>query len=411
MKILHICTFQKGGAAIAAIRLHQSLLESGHESKFLFLECKESNTFFKYKKRNYAVALLIKIIKKLQIPLSIQACKTLKYRHKFEVFSFAETRYKTLHEHPLVVKADIINLHWIANFIDYKTFFKNVSKPIVWTLHDMQPFQGGFHYKEDEIRNANTLFELNKKQYDIKKHALKAKDLYSITIVAPSKWLCELSQQSEILGGFEHKYIPYGIDVGIFKSLNKEEAKHSIGVPKDKTVILFVAEHLKNYRKGFDMVIKLVTDENVKKRCSFIAVGKIKKKEQIPEIVYLGAVSNEKKMSLIYNAADFFILPSREDNLPNTMIESLCCGTPVVGFKIGGLTESIVDFENGLLAYDLSVQELKDVLLKCIQVKNNFNKHSISTVAHQKYASEIQLKHYLKLYKGCLASKLVTNNQ
>ena len=266
----------------------------------------------------------------------------------------------------------------------------------------MLPFQGGFHYKEDEVRCPKDLIRLNNQQYRIKRQALSQKEGNSMTIIAPSNWLLNLSSHSELLGRFLHKHISYGIDVNVFKLLNKEESKVTLGLSKEKLAVLFVAEHLYNHRKGFDMVLELIKDEKINSTCLFIAVGKVKEVPQIPEIKYLGIISEEKEMSVIYNAADIFIIPSREDNLPNTMIESLCCGTPVVGFSIGGLKESISNYENGMLADSISVSELKDALVTCIKNNKIFNREKISSDAHLKYASEIQLKSYLNIYNEYL---------
>lgn len=406
IKILHISTFQKGGASIAAIRLHRALITNRYDSKFLFLECKESKTFFKYKKRSFLNNLLFKLIKKYAIPLSLDEFRIKKYKDQFETFSFAKTPYTKLHDHPLVKESDIINLHFVANFIDHQSFFKNVKKPIVWTLHDMQPFQGGFHYKEDEIRNKE-LNELNGKQYAIKEDALSNNAIESMTVVAPSQWLLDLSKKSKVLGSYAHKLIPYGINTDIFKVRSKADSKNTLGLSNDKINILFVAESLNNRRKGFEMIFELIKDETISLKCHFMAVGKVKKSSQIHEIQYFGTISDEREMSVIYNAADIFMIPSREDNLPNTMIESLCCGTPVVGFSIGGLNETITNYENGMLGDTISISELKKSLMICINNIDQFDRVKISSAAHLKYASDMQFKSYLRLYKECLEHKNV----
>ncbi|WP_221394607.1 glycosyltransferase [Dyadobacter sp. NIV53] len=398
MKILHISTFQSGGASVAAIRLHRALLANGHDSKFLFFECKESDTIFRFKKWNFISYFLWKIVTKFGIPLSLSELRARAYREKYETFSFASSPYSQLHLHPLVRESDIVNLHWVAKFVDYGTFFQYVKKPIVWTLHDMLPFQGGFHYKADEDRNAPFLRSLDNRQFEIKQSGLSHLSPDAMTIVAPSCWLTELSQHSKMLGRFEHRHIPYSIDHKVFTVLDKNQSKEKLGLSKEKLTVLFVSELLNNYRKGFDMVQQLLEDQDIKARCTFIAVGKSANKDQLSEIKYLGKVSSEHEMALIYNAADLFIIPSKEDNLPNTMIESLCCGTPVVGFSIGGLKESIHNYENGLLAENISVSQLKEALMSAARQITGFDRIKISTDAHECYSQNKQVKAYADIY-------------
>ena len=107
-------------------------------------------------------------------------------------------------------------------------------------------------------------------------------------------------------------------------------------------------------------------------------------------------------MSELYNEADIFLLPSREDNLPNSMVESLCCGTPLVGFAVGGLNETITNGKNGYLSEELSAQGLASALLTCIANINAFNNEEIASEAHLKFSSDVQVKSFANVYKNCL---------
>lgn len=413
IKVLHISTFQNGGAGIAAMRLHKSLIAQGVESKFLFLEKGIETEFIQqFKKKNYLFELLLRVMKKLGLPPNLEQrndYKIRKYKRQFEMFSFAITPYTRLPEHPFIQECDIVNLHWVANFIDYQTFFQKINKPIVWTLHDMNPFQGGFHYELDAFNYAKYLNELDNEQHHIKKKALAKQLNHAITVVTPSNWLKEQSQNSEILGRFKHKHIPNGINTNIFKV--KEITENPLGLLYyDKITILFVAESIQNFRKGFNMILELLNDVTISSKCQFVAVGDVKKSHQAPSIKYIGKVRDEVKMSQIYNAADIFLLPSREDNLPNTMIESLCCGTPVVGFKIGGLTETINNGFNGYLSDQVNLEGLKLALNRCIANIEKFNKIEISLDAQAKFSSKIQSGSYLQLYKN-VTSVIVTSEK
>ena len=401
-KILHITTFQHGGAGIAASRLHNALINEGFDSKFLFLEGgKVTGTHFRFRRSIYLWVLMLRILKKLGMPLTLEQKNDYsirKQKYNFEIFSFANTAHTKLHEHPLVKEADIIHLHWIANFIDFQTFFSNINKPLVWTLHDMNPFQGGFHYKGDEDRFGKSIEQLNKDQWLLKRDTLRKLPSHMLTIVTPSEWLKNLSQQSEMLGKFPHYCIPNGIDTETFTNTkNTGETK-----PGRKIKVLFVAESISNYRKGFDMVQEMLSDKSLTETCQFLAVGHAKRSVQTKAVTYTGIIDSEKKMSALYNNADIFLLPSREDNLPNSMIESLCCGTPVIGFALGGLTETITEGKNGYLSEELSAAGLKKALLTAIANLDKFNRAAIAAAAQEKFSSQVQVQVFSRLYKTCL---------
>ncbi len=401
LKILHIATLQFGGAGTAASRLHKALLAQGYDSKFLFLDKgQESDTSIQYHKKIYLFELMLRILKKLGLPLTLEQKNDYairKQKYHFEIFSFANTPYTELHQHPLVKECDVINLHWIANFIDFQTFFAHVRKPMVWTLHDMNPFQGGFHYKDDENRFAASLQELNTTQYNLKKAALHQLPADMLTIVTPSQWMLKQSKQSEMLARFPHRHIPNGINTSVFCPTGNGRATASGN--RKKTNVLFVAENLQNTRKGFDIILELLKDKAVNEACHFTAVGEVKKSLRIPEITYTGSIHSETEMSELYNQSDIFLLSSREDNLPNTMVESLCCGTPVVGFAIGGLPETITNGSNGYLSEELSAEGLKNALFTCIRLLKTIDRQAIALAAQAKYSSNRQASAYLELYQ------------
>ena len=403
LKILHIATYKGGGAGTAAIRLHKELLAHGWQSKFLFFDKGTvTNTEFQYKKRPYLWQLALRIFRKFGMPLNREQKNEFsirRHKRKVEMFSFANTAHTQLHQHPLVQECDIVHLHWVANFIDYTTFFTNVNKPVVWTLHDMNPFLGGFHYKGDENRWGAAFQRFNDKQLRIKRSALQNLPPGALTVVTPSQWLMHLSEKSELLGRFPHYCIPNGIDTKIFTSKDENTERKN-----GKINVLFVAESLYNYRKGFDMVLEILQDATITDAYHFTAVGDEKKGSKIPSISYTRVVKSEQTMSELYKKADIFLLPSREDNLPNTMLESLCCGTPVVGFVLGGLPETITNGENGYLSEDVSAAGLKKALQTCTLNLNKLDRKTIGENARHKFAAKAQIDAFEKLYPACLRS-------
>ena len=406
MKVLHITYSSKGGAGIAALRLHNALQENGVESAYVSgnltvdFENKEiDDPFFKYKKPSLLKRVYNKIITALIVTKTQKIKKEINVIRKgvktFEIISSPFSSFK-IENHPLYKEADIINLHWVSGIIDYSTFFKSCKKQIVWTLHDMNPFMGCFHYKLDEEKNKErfNLLEENIKQ--IKKESYQ-KSLIN-TIVSPSQWLLKESQISNLLENYSHKKIYNCADEFIFKPLDSILVRNELQLPQDKIIVSFVCQNLVNYRKGFDIIeglIDLFSDKNV----LFLAVGKIPEKKN-KKIHYVGSISDTKHLVKIYGASDVFLLPSREDNLPNTMVESLLCGIPVISHSVGGMKEIIENGKNGYLISDFKIKSFESCILKFIENKELLNKNMIATDAKAKFSKNIASKNYFNLYKS-----------
>lgn len=401
MRVLHITFSDSGGAGTAALRLHKGLLANGITSKLLVLEKRtDSASVFEYPKMNKYFILCLRVLKKLGLPLTLEHRNDNLYKSfegNFEYFSFAKTSFVDLPNHPLVVEADVINLHWIPNFVDYATFFEKVGKPIVWTQHDMNAFQGGFHYKQDDLRNDH-LAKYNNEQYQCKLKALAKVDSKNLTVVSPSKWMYNEAKNSQILGKFPHLHIPNGLDPAIFNYKDDAGFKQKLGLDNKKLTVLFISETVKSIRKGFNHIVDLVNDEFIASRCEFIAVGSIKNAEKVKGITYLGNISSEQQISEIYNAADVYLLPSKEDNLPNVMVESLASGTPVVAFNIGGIKDLVENGVTGYLSDDLTTAGLKKALENLMANYQLINRKEISDRIGAKYSMAAQAKAYTDVY-------------
>ena len=176
-------------------------------------------------------------------------------------------------KHPLYLNADIINLHWIANFIDYSSAFQKNMKPIVWTLHDMNPFRGIFHYDDDESRNQNSMGWLDNSVKQEKERILK--ESKNLTVVCLSEWLLEHAKASQAMRHCDMKLIYNSVDNTVFKLLPKEFSRDLFNLPHDKKIILFVADSISNPRKGMDLLLdsfKYIKSEIPDFLC--VAVGK-----------------------------------------------------------------------------------------------------------------------------------------
>lgn len=424
MKVLLVNTYDTGGAANSCKRLHLGLLLEGITSKLL-LKYKKNNWLntFTFKQSPKTLSLFVKIRNKVQRilrefkPYNSQNVSNSKEqafinnRHKgLEMFSYPNSDSDITQSEYYKV-ADIVNLHWVANFLDYTSFFEKNQKPVVWTLHDMNPFSGGEHYEERyvgidvfgfPIKRVVTDEEkrIAKENIKIKKQAVEK--IENLTIVAPSEWLAEEARASEVFKNKPVFCIPNGLDSAIYAPRDKEYSRVLFNIPRDKKVILFVADFIDNNRKGF-VILKRAFEQLANPDLVLCSIGnKNSNLESIEEIFELGPIYDERLMSVAYSAADVFVIPSLMDNLPNTVLESLMCGTPVIGFPVGGITDIIQDGLNGFIAEEISVDSLVETINKFLNNTSCLDNTEIRKNALKKYDQTIQAKKYIELFDSIL---------
>lgn len=411
MKVLHITISNKGGAGIAALRLHTALVENGVQSAFLsknetidFANKKIDDSFFKYKK----LSLMQRVFKKLELLFNfskerqyLSKIEKVKSRLDCEIYSLPFSKIK-LHQHPLVQEADILNFHWMGGVLDYQTFFRNCNKPIVWTLHDMNPFLGIFHYENDTIANSGVIGELDEiirkeKSLILEKSSISA-------IVTPSKWMLQAVCKHNFLPNKKRIVIPNSIDFSVFENLNSNEIREEYKIHEDDFVILFVADSIENKRKGFDLLLKaLVLIEHLP--LTLVTVGKGTLQNIKFKNVSLGTITDLRKMASCYVMSDVFVLPSREDNLPNVMLESFAAGTPVISFFNGGMSEYIVEEETGYVVSSFTPEDLANTIEKIYNNRVAFSKTKIKEYAFANFNFNKQAEGYKKIYKESIKKK------
>lgn len=398
LKILHVCTKDNGGAAIAGIRLHKGLLAQNIDSKFLFQEKKTYDIPQSYYLDVQEGSLKRQLLSKAGIYKSVHQKNKAKLKgidKNYDMFSFPNSE-TDITELELFQEADIINLHWVPRFLDYPSFFKKCKKPVVWTLHDMNPFSGGFHYKRDQEKNSGLIKEIDQQIFSIKKAAYQ--HCQSLNIVTPSQWMYHEAKKSELLGDFPIHHIPYGLNTYIFKMHEQTFARRVFNLPEDKRILLFISDSLRNERKGFDLLLNALSE--IKDDSIWLCtLGKANVEiDQLTNMSSLGKISDERLISLLYSACDAFVMPSREDNFPNVLLEATACGTPVIAFPIGGVPDIIQHGENGLLAEELSAKALKDTIEIFLSNQYNFKAENIRSFTVNNYSLDIQASSYISLY-------------
>lgn len=384
IKVVHINTYLKGGAFQAALRLHKGLLKIDVDSHFVGLNGK--NLSGKMRTIDAWHNVLYRVATKYKLPINQtgrNARKIPRSIGSYEFYSFPTSDYD-LTKHPLVRDADIIHLHWVNNFLDYPSFFKKINKPVVWTLHDMNLFQGGFHYLNDHQLNAHAFKSVDDELLKIKRNSLS--HVSNLQLVCPSNWLKNVSENEELTARFLHHHLFNCVDLNLFKPADDMiNVRRKYQLPEDKFLVLFVAGNISNHRKGFDLLLPVVQSLKHRTDISFAAIGEIDRSLKQSNIIELGFIQNEKKLAEIYAAADAVIIPSREDNFPNVMLEAFACGTPVIGFPVGGIPEVVKTGFTGILVEEVSSKALKSALLRLAEKEIDLNRDLIRAFAEQNF--------------------------
>lgn len=365
MKSLLLSTYDiQGGAARAAYRLHQGLRTIGVDSQILtnHQTSDDPQVLGSRSKLDKTIAFLRPGIDGL--PLAQYRQRT---GDRYSLAWLPETRVQQIDD----LRPDIVNLHWIGSGFLRLESLKKIKQPIVWTMHDMWAFTGGCHYTDGCDRylkqcgacpqlGSRSKNDLSHWNWERRRKIFKQLDL---TIVTPSQWLTDRVKQSPLLCNYRIETIPNGLDLATYKPYGKAWVRSLLKLPQDKSLILFGAsDATSDRRKGFHLLAEALHHLSLMEW------------KTLPEIVvfgashgnldcgfpvhYLGILQDDLTLALAYSAADVFVAPSIQDNLPNTVLEAIACGTPAVAFAIGGMPDLIESGQTGYLAQPFDTEDL-----------------------------------------------------
>lgn len=391
-----------GGAARASYRIHKSLLDQGIASTFYVAKKTLSDSSIKSNPYYF---------EKYFLPVRQKISSLL-----IKTFLINSNDYRSLSLLPSMwpnfinkSNLDIIHLNWINAEMMSVSDIQRISKPIVWTFHDMWPILGSLHISEI---NNNPIIKGYKKKiskdfFDLDKWIYKKKKncwTKPFNIVTPSKWLESCVKNNEIMKNWNVTTINHPVDTDFWKPITKELAKKTLGIEPNAKVILYGADGgTSSYNKGFDMLINALNKIDLSKTNTKLCIfGKDNEsiKLNIPFINY-GKINDDNKLRLIYSAADVCVVPSRIESFCQVAVEAQSCGTPVICFSIGGLIDVIEHENTGFLVHPFDIDAMASYIKNYLKDEHKFLKfnHESRNRAVKLFSKSSIAKKYINLYE------------
>jgi glycosyltransferase involved in cell wall biosynthesis len=367
MKILMLSTYDEwGGAAKAAFRLNKGLQSTGIESSLL-VQDKMSDAKNVIGTQNPLTKFAYSIRTVLgTMPVRLYPNKPVNNFSPALMPDFVAGQVDD-------ISPDLIHLHWIgASFMRLETL-KKLKQPIVWTLHDSWPFTGGCHMPYGCIRYQETcgfcpvLGSRHEKDLSrsVWQRKIRAWRGLNLTIVTPSRWLADCARSSSLFHDMRTEVIPNGLDLSIFKPIDKRLARDLLGLPRNKKFILFGGiSSTSDPNKGFQFLLPALRNLSTRKwqHDTELVVFGSSSPDNAPDFGmksnYLGRIHGDLNLAQLYSAADLFVAPSMQENLPYTIMEAMACGTPCVAFNQGGISDLIDHDVTGYMAQPFDENDL-----------------------------------------------------
>lgn len=352
----------RGGAARAAYRIHHAIRCQGLDSQMYVNEAKAGDWTVTGPQGNWGKGFSF-----VRSSLGFLFTKTLKTYNKVthSPAIFPSKWPSIINKSDL----DIIHLHWINKEMISIGDISRFKLPLVWTLHDMWAFCGAEHYTGDfRWRDGYTRrnrpeyesgFDLNEWVWNRKLRTWHR----PLQLVTPSRWLAECVQQSMLFKGRPVTVIPNCIDTELWQPIDKKQARKLLRLPPDIPLLLFGAiGGASDPRKGFDLLQNALNHLRGQVwGLELLIFGQLAPKNPLDlgfPTHYTGHLHDDISLRLLFSAADLMVIPSRQDNLPNTGVEALACGLPIVAFDVCGLPDLVIHRKTGYLAKAFDTKDL-----------------------------------------------------
>jgi glycosyltransferase involved in cell wall biosynthesis len=287
-------------------------------------------------------------------------------------------------------------------------YLKKAPLKVIWTFHcefmftgkcaityDCNKWQTECH-KCPQVKEypKSLVFDFSNPMFKQKKELFK--DFNNLTIVTPPKWL-EAKVKLSFLRDKPVAVIPNGIDQNIFKPTDYKDLS-IYPLIKDKKLILSVAADIMSENKGGHRILEIASYLVDKKEIIFVLVG-TKKPENVnlSNVIFLERTKSQKELAKLYTAAHAYLIVSKSENYPSTCLEALSCGTPIVGYDVGGISDTINKGFGDLVAYNNKL-DLTRVIMKL--VNSNKPTNEILKTYHPYHSKTRMHKEYLNIYNS-----------
>jgi len=406
VNILHLSTSDTGGAGIAALRLHTAMLDASLTSNFLCLN-KTSNIDHVQKYPKFYPRFYNRILTNIGFPITVTE-KNFKRTNEIydtiepEMFSFPKTDYK-IQEHLLFKEADVVIIHWVAGFLDYSTFFKNLSKKkkFFWYAHDFSCILGGFHTLFDSERFKMHPIDILEQKIKRQKRGFLATGK-SLNFIGNSDFTYQKLKASGIKSDKFFHSIPLGIPKNELSKIDKLTAKKALGLEAHGFLVLIASASITSKLKGMDRLYATFEKEpELKENCEVLTLGSdVPNNGNAINFKHIGNVWSPIFKSIIFSAADVVISTSYEETFGQTILEGYACGTPAIVFDNAALPELIVKDKTGFVVKNTT--ELANRLKFLIEnrpITTEMGDHAFN-LFHKSYTSDIQLERFMQLIES-----------
>jgi glycosyltransferase involved in cell wall biosynthesis len=395
-----------GGAARACYRLHTSLRDVGIDSEIWVNSVKSRDPSVHGPIGKWAKAMAL-LRPRLATPLRRMLHTDNPIIHSPAV---VPSRWP---ERLNASEADVVHLHWVQGEMLSINDIARIRKPIVWTLHDMWAFCGAEHYTTD-LRWRDGYLRDNRPDhesgFDLNRWTWERKRMqWSIPmhIVCPSQWLAGCVRASALMHDWPVSFIPNPIDFNRWRPIAPSLARQLMHLPQDCPLLLFGAMGGgRDVRKGHDLLLAalvILRSEPSLRNLRVVVFG-----QHAPDpplnldfpVHYAGHLDDDFSLRALYSAADVMVIPSRQDNLPNTGLEAQACGTPVVAFNTGGLADIVEHRITGALATPFEPESLAAEIRWVLEDRQRLGQLSANARAKRLSSPERVAQLYTEVYRS-----------
>jgi glycosyltransferase involved in cell wall biosynthesis len=274
--------------------------------------------------------------------------------------------------------------------------------PLVWTLHDCFPvLPQAYEWFSEQGQRESTGEDPEGTSLAVSNRTRFFNARPDTVLVAPSRWIAGIARAAAA-PKVRVEVIPPGLPGT--EIIPGAEARWQLGLPADRPLLGFAAAKF-DRRKGGDRLAAMLRQPKVPP-CEVVVWGDDVKWEWASGITWhrFGLISQPRRLAQLYCACDLFICPSRIDNLPNTVLESLACGTPVLAAAVGGIPELVRPGQTGWLVEGTSVEAGAEVLRGAFAQRAVWREYRerCRALVQKEFALETCARKHLALYQGLL---------